>query len=182
MTEQAGQESQLTLPETTEPPVREKSEGEMVIELLQTFQAELKAAKEDNQIMRTEIKVLNDRVNKELYPWLDQTFKDIQGNFGMVTKALEAVAAKTGTQTSGVAAAAAQGSQGSGGIQGLIEGIIKRIVESPSTSSQVPEITQMDRDISMMGRQLIKMTYQKALKDFGKSAGIEVAEHVVVSP
>ncbi len=74
------------------------------------------------------------------------------------------------------------------GIQGIIEtisGIVNNVTGmlnkgAPAAGS---EITAFDKDIQLMSRQLISLTYKKALKDFATSAGMPLpAPHVVVEP
>lgn len=162
--------------ETAAAPEHQQTEGEMVIELLKTFQADLKTTKEENQALRDEIKLLNDKVNKELPAQLDRAFKDIGDNFTAITNGIAAIPRP---QQIGVAAAAAQ--KEGGGIGGIVERIIGA-VEKGMTGGESGTLSDFDKEILKTSKQIQMITLKDVLKRTSKAAGIELAEHVVVNP
>jgi hypothetical protein len=109
-------------------------------------------------------------------------FEESKANFIKIRDILSTL--PTGRET--VVNPAGQPQQQEGGFMGLVNNILKAINEgkfTPSGGSLPPELVQMDRDIAIMGRQLISLTYKKALKEMAGTAGLpELATHVEVSP
>jgi hypothetical protein len=145
-----------------------------MLDLLKTFQQELIA-------MRQQITTLDVKVNKEMPAQLDQAFKEIQQNFLAITKGFEAINART--TTTGTVAAAAQTPQGSG-FQGIVENIAKAIgkaIEGGSSGS-AGALSDFDKEILKTSKAIQLLTLKDTLKRVAKSAGVELAEHIVVSP
>jgi hypothetical protein len=70
------------------------------------------------------------------------------------------------------------------GFGGLVKSIIDAVTNAAKQPAAPNELMQFDKDIALMGRKIMTMTYQKALRDFSKSAGLaipEAAEHIVVT-
>lgn len=166
-----------TTEEQTPIPEHQQTEGEMVIELLKTFQSDLKIANEKNQALEAEIKLLNVKVNQELPAQLDRAFKDIGDNFNAITRGIEAIPR---AQQSTVAAAAAQKDGEGGTIERIFNVILKKIggEESPGSGT----LSDFDKEILKTSKQIQLLSLRDMLKKTAKSAGIELAEHVVVNP
>jgi hypothetical protein len=162
----------LTTLTTAQP---EKTEAEQVIELLQMFQAELAEEKKKNQALETQLALLNDRVNKELPAQLDHAFKDIQENFTMITKGIEAIPKQTT-----VAAAAKEGQQG-GGIMDTIGKVIDRAVSGATNPVAAGGLSDFDKEILKTSKQIQLLSLRDTLKKVAKNAGVELAEHIVVT-
>jgi hypothetical protein len=147
-----------------------KTEGEMVLEYIDKLHKELES-------LQQRYDLLDSKVNKELPAQLDQAFKDIQQNFVMVTKGIEAI----GKQTPAVTAAAAQGQPSSGGIQGIIDNIINRVTQAP-TGGGVGGLSDFDKEILKTSKQIQLISLRDVLKKTAKQAGVELAEHMIVNP
>ena len=158
----------------------EKSEAEVVLDLLRTFQSDLKTANEKNQALEQEIRLLNDKVNKELPAQLDRAFKDISDNFNAITRGLEAIPR---AQQTGVAAAAAQEKSGNSGvIEKVFDTILKAINGGNVGGGPAGTLSDFDKEILKTSKQIQLLSLRDMLKKTAKSAGIELAEHVTVNP
>ena len=168
----------MTEASSSTPPVPvEKTEAEMVIDLLRTFQADLKTAQAENKALRDEINLLNTKVNQEIPSQLDAAFKEIQGNFVALTNALKNLSSYP--QTTTVAAAAAEAKEDDS-VGGVIKGIVKKIFESEGASSGT--LSDFDKEILKTSKQIQLMSLRHMLKQTAKTAGVELSEHIVVNP
>lgn len=152
---------------------RPQTEGEMVIDLLKQFQKDLKAAKAENEALRAQLAVLDLKVNKELPAQLDAAFKEISSNFQIITKGIEAIPR---AQQSTVAAAAAQEKDG-GPVEKILNVVFKRL-EGGETGGT---LSDFDKEILKTSKQIQLLSLRDMLKKTAKSAGIELAQHVVVT-
>jgi hypothetical protein len=162
--------------ETLEPQQQEKSEAEIILEMLKRFQ-------EDNQALKQKVELLEAQ-GKEKDAELDKAFTEIKQNEGALVKGIEAIAAKM--QPSQVqTAAGAQGSTGGGG--GMFENIMKIIDralggigggEGASIASD-PYRIEMVKTLDK-----IQLMYaRKFAADTAKAFGVvPEAEHIVVQP
>lgn len=154
---------------------RPQTEGEMVIDLLKQFQKDLKAAKTENEALRAQLAVLDLKVNKELPAQLDAAFKEISSNFQIITKGIEAIPR---AQQSTVAAAAAQEKDG-GPVEKILNVVLKKL--EGGESGTPGSLSDFDKEILKTSKQIQLLSLRDMLKKTAKSAGIELAEHVIVT-
>lgn len=168
------QETGTTTVEIAEEP-RPQTEGEMVIGLLKQFQADLKAAKLENEALRAQLALLDTKVNKELPAQLDAAFREISGNFQAITKGIEAIPR---AQQSTVVAAAAQEKDG-GPVAQILNTVLKRL-EGGETGTP-GTLSDFDKEILKTSKQIQLLSLRDMLKKTARAAGIELSDHIVVT-
>jgi len=154
-------------------PSREKTDGEMVLDYIKTLHTELENLQERYDL-------LDAKVNKELPAQLDQAFKDIQQNFQMISKGVEAIAQQR--QNTPLATAAGQPQSG-GTVQQIFDSILKTIDKVTGSGTQLggSNLSDFDKEILKLTKQIQMISLKDVLKKTAKSAGVEVADHIVIS-
>ena len=162
-------------PEAIEPePPRPQTEGEMVIELLRSFQQDLKAMQEQYKLLQAQISNLDTKVNKEMPQQLDAAFGQVRDNFVAIAKSIE-----TMHQPQTALAAASQNKEG-GGVMDMIGGIVKQVMGEETGSSGT--LSDFDKEILKTSKQIQLLSLRDMLKKTAKSAGVELSDHIVVNP
>jgi hypothetical protein len=157
----------------TEQPTQEKSEAEIILEMLKRFQ-------EDNQALKQKVELLEAQ-GKEKDAELDKAFTEIKQNEGALVKGIEAIAAKM--QPSQVQAAATEGSGGGGGMFDNIMKMIDKALGGIGGGGQGSTVDPYRMEMVKTLDKIQLMYAKKFAADTAKAFGVPLeAEHIVVNP
>jgi hypothetical protein len=164
---------------STEEATTQKTEAEMIIETLQTFQETIKSLQAQNMALASKVELLDARVNRELPAQLDGAFKDIQQNFTSITTVLKEMRGGQGAPQTSLATATAEGGQNKSPFQTILE-TVSKVIEKVNIGGGGGSLNDMDKQILQNSKQIQLLTLKTAYKQMAKSAGVEIADHIVV--
>lgn len=149
----------------------------MIFDALKLFQEELKIMHAKNEALETAITSLNTKVNTELPAYIEGAFKEIQQNFGVIGNAIRQLNEKISNP---LVTTGPQPQQKQGGMMGLFENILEKINLSGAGATG-GGLTDMDKQILQASKQIQLLNLKDVLKKTAKSAGVELADHIVVT-